>query len=139
MTATKCFKDALRIRKKAYDEIHEKVADSLFGIGSAEKKRFEYDIAIDYYLRTLQIRESLLGGEHIKIADTLYNISSVCIVKEEIEKAMIFFRRAFDEYEKVSDEKKNEMVLHIQRWITFLEGKKASKMPSIIDSDYFMC
>jgi len=85
--------------------VYKKVADSLFEIGSIEKKRFEYDIAIDYYLRTLQIRDSLLGGEHIKIADTLYDIASVCIVKEEIEKDMIFFRREFDEYENMSDEK----------------------------------
>jgi len=80
----------LAIRLKTLGGEHPYVADSYNNIGVVWKNKGEYDKALDFYQKSLEIKLKTLGGEHPSVADSYNNIGLVWDIKGEYDKALDF-------------------------------------------------
>ena len=87
---------ALGIRERALGEDHPDLAASYNNIGYTYGKLGNNTAKLDYYLKALTIRERKLPGNHPDIAMSCSNIAWTLFAMRELEKAVIYMRRAAD-------------------------------------------
>lgn len=72
------FRRSIEIRENAYGSFHEKVAESLRGMGGIMLANGKYTEAEEYYRRALEIQQNRLGHNH---PETLTTINNMAILK----------------------------------------------------------
>jgi len=72
------------------------VGSSYNNIGTAYSVKAEYDLALEYYNKTLQIRKELLGEEHTSVAALYDNIGIVYTNKAEYDMALEFYYQSLE-------------------------------------------
>ena len=87
---------ALGIRERALGEDHPDLAASYNNIGYTYGKLGNNTAKLDYYSKALTIRERKLPGNHPDIAMSCSNIAWTLFAMRELEKAVIYMRRAAD-------------------------------------------
>ncbi len=93
---------ALELRKKLGNE--GKVYESLSNIGGVYQSLGIFDLALDYYLKTLQIQEKWQGNE-VDVANTINKIGVVYYNLGDLEKAVSFYTRALELQQKLRDKR----------------------------------
>ena len=69
-------------------------ADLLSQLGNCETKFGSYDIALEYYEKSLAIRLKTLGGEHPDVANSYNNIGFIWDDKDEYDKALEYYEKS---------------------------------------------
>ncbi|MCL2323614.1 MAG: tetratricopeptide repeat protein [Oscillospiraceae bacterium] len=86
--------DDNKTKSSFYSDIYEKIA-------SLNNKKFEYDEALSWYFKSLNIREKIFDSEDPSIADLYNDIGVVYRNKGDYDKALEFYFKALDIREKV--------------------------------------
>ena len=71
---------------------HPDISSSLNNIGLIYKNRGEYEQALDFYLKSLEIKKLSLPPNHPDIASTLNNIAGVYFNKGENDFSLDHYR-----------------------------------------------
>ncbi|MBD3615080.1 MAG: serine/threonine protein kinase [Gracilimonas sp.] len=77
-TAESFLNQSLEIRRKAYGMQHEKVAESLRGLGGLSLAKGKHNEAETYFIDALDIQKDLLGDKH---PETLTTVNNLAILK----------------------------------------------------------
>ena len=70
---------------------NKKVAVTYNNIGGVYEEQSNYELALEYYQKSLRIKEELLGGNHEELALSYNNIGSVYQARGEDEESMDYF------------------------------------------------
>jgi tetratricopeptide (TPR) repeat protein len=100
------YKEALNWAEKGKDELGQ--ADALGNLGLVYQDKGEWDKAIEFYNKDLEISKKIGDVEdpirEHGMAQTYGNLGNVYQLKEERDKAIEFYRKALKEFEKIGDE-----------------------------------
>lgn len=101
--ALKSLENALRIRELVIDQKHELVALCHLSIGKVHFRTKKYNLALESFLKGLDIQEVALGHNHPETALTLANIGVVLMRKEnpDYDEAIAYFGLALKIQESV--------------------------------------
>ena len=83
------------------DDTDELIATEYNNIGSVHNRKGEFDKALEYHLKALEIYEKSLGTEHAKTATSLNNIGSVYSNMGDDSTALVYHFKAQKIYEQV--------------------------------------
>ena len=78
----KSFENEIRHVWFKNDTKHEQIADSLNAVGNAYRKKQDYDKAVEYYEKSLNIRLNLFGNKDKDVADLCWNMGR-CFINLE--------------------------------------------------------
>jgi tetratricopeptide (TPR) repeat protein len=97
--ALKLFEESLQMSKRSgYDTL---VAKSLLSIGWAYMHKREFDKALDFMLKSLEMRKKVIHSNHKDIAESLYYIGIVYCRMGKHKLALDWFNKALDIREKI--------------------------------------
>jgi tetratricopeptide (TPR) repeat protein len=97
--ALKLFEKSLQMSKRSgYDTL---VAKSLLSIGWAYMHKREFDKALDFMLKSLEMRKKVIHSNHKDIAESLYYIGEVYCRMGKHKLALDWFNKALDIREKI--------------------------------------
>ncbi|QMU29929.1 CHAT domain-containing protein [Adhaeribacter radiodurans] len=63
-------------------------------LGTIYFEKGEYDKALTYYNKVLQIQRTLFGDDHLKLVDSYINLGNVYTSKAEYDKALAYFQKS---------------------------------------------
>ncbi len=84
----KYLKKALKVREFIEDTIG--ISDSYHALGNLYFYKREYDMALEYYRKSLLINHTKLGANHIKTAKSYFNIGLCHFNLENYDKALLY-------------------------------------------------
>jgi nephrocystin-3 len=76
--------------------MHPDYASSLNNVGSIFDRKGEYDKALEYYFKSLEIKKVVLGKMHPGYASSLNNIGSTYDRKGEYDKALEYYFKSLE-------------------------------------------
>ncbi len=89
--------------EKSLQHINENdtiVADAYYILGDAHKIKSEYDEALKYYFKSLEIRKELLGEKSVDVADLYLSIGNVYYEETLNDKAFEYYSKSLKIYKK---------------------------------------
>ena len=91
-----CFKEVMRIYNFHGEQNHTKVADALVQMGSIHTDQADYDEAIDFLDKALNIYEEKSSNDACQIGKglALQQVGRIHYAKEELDEAMVSFAEA---------------------------------------------
>ena len=86
----------MKIRESNLGKDHPETAVTYNNIAGVYKAKGEYDRALVYYLKALEVKETKLGKDHPDTATTYNNIAGVHYAKCEYDKALDYHKKALE-------------------------------------------
>ena len=90
-------------------EKHYSVASSYNNIGLVYANKNEYDLALQYYFKALQIYKELLGEKHTSVAKGYMNIGNVYAKKNEFDLALQYYFKSLQITKELLGEKNTDV------------------------------
>ncbi len=90
---------ALPLAQRSGNEIE--VAESLSILGALNSARFDYEVALGYFQRALEIRERRLGVNNLEVISDLGNLGSIYLSLGRLADAETYLRQAAETGERV--------------------------------------
>ena len=90
-TSDNTLNTALTYCNKYLKNNHTQKAKILSGFANLYLDKTEYDKALEYYFKSLNIQKKLFGENHIKVANLYNNIGIAYLYKSEYNKSLQYF------------------------------------------------
>lgn len=120
-SAESAYRRSLAIRKNAYGTLHERVAESLRGLGGVFIAEGNYKKAESHYQQAIAIQNSLLGPKHPETLTTLNNLAILKAWNGEYDSATKLLKKSLDQRDDVLGPRHPSIAIQLNN-LAFIAG-----------------